>query len=265
MDLQLGGKRALVTGGSRGIGKAIARQLAREGVECVICARTEAVLRAAAEEVAGETGGRIVPVVADLADAASIAALVERATTALGGIDILINNGARASGAIAEDLANLTDETILHDFEEKVVGYLRTARAVAPTMRAAGWGRIINISGLSARAAGGISAGARNAAVVNLTKALSLELGRSGVTVNAIYPAITLTEAVQERVAARARSQGVAAEELLRQAAAGNAIGRLVTADEIAYVAAFLASPLAAGVTGEALAVSGGAGTSVYY
>ena len=132
-------------------------------------------------------------------------------------------------------------------------------------MRTAGWGRIVNISGLSARRAGGISAGARNAAVVNLTKTLSGELGTEGINVNAIYPTLTITETLEERMANRAQAQGVSVETVLQQSAANTAIRRIVTAEEIAYVAAFLASPLAVGISGEVVAVTGGAGANVYY
>lgn len=265
MDLQLEGKKALVTGGSRGIGKAIARQLAREGVDCAICARNEAPLKAAAEEIARETGRRIFPFVADMSDAESIKRLVANAAEALGSIDILVNSAARQSGGVREDFASVTDELLLRDFEEKFVGYFRCARAVVPYMRAAGWGRIINISGLATRNAGPISAGARNSAVVNLTKALAVELGPLGINVNAIHPAATLTETALERMAARDREEGRKVEELLKQAAQGASIGRLVTTDEIAAVVAFLASPLSVGINGEAIAVTGGRGNWVYY
>jgi NAD(P)-dependent dehydrogenase (short-subunit alcohol dehydrogenase family) len=265
MDLQLTGKRALITGGSRGLGKAIARQLALEGVDCAICARSEGPLAASARELAAATGRRMIPLIADTADAASITRLVHDAAAALGGIDILVNNAARVGGSAPEDFAHVTDELILHDFEEKFLGYFRCARAAAPLMRAAGWGRIINISGLAARTAGSITAGARNVAVVHLTKTLAQELGRDGITVNAIYPALTLTERLDERLTAQAERQGQSRDDLLAQAGSRSHIGRLVTAEEIACVAAFLASPLASGITGEVVPVTGGQGTSVYY
>jgi NAD(P)-dependent dehydrogenase (short-subunit alcohol dehydrogenase family) len=182
VDLQLQGKRALITGGSRGIGKATARQLALEGVDCAICGRTEATIKAAAAELAAETGRTIVPFVADTSQAESIGALVDGAVAALGGLDILVNNAARVGGSEPEDLDHVTDELILKDFTEKYLGYFRCARAVAPHMRAAGWGRIINISGMAARTAGGFSAGPRNASTAHLTKNLSVELGRTAST-----------------------------------------------------------------------------------
>ena len=265
MDLSLGGKCALVTGGSRGIGKQIARMLSNEGVACVICGRDERRLVAAADELNQGSGSRVIPVAADLTDADSIEYLVVTATKHLEHIDILINNGARASGGEPEDLDHVSDDLILRDFQEKFLGYLRCARGVAPQMRAAGWGRIINMSGHSARFARNISAGARNAAVSNLTKALSMELGRDGITVNAIYPSVTRTESVEERVLSRANAANVSPSSLLDGIAADLAIRRLVTAEEIANVVTFLCSPLAAGITGEAIAVTGGVGSSVYY
>ena len=265
VDLQLNGKRGLVTGASRGIGRAAALSLLSEGVDCAICARTEGPLVAAAEELAAQTGRKVVPIVADTADAASVRALVEEATATLGGIDVLVNNAARVSGGEPEDLAHVTDERAIRDFNEKFLGYLRCIREVVGHMREAGWGRVINVSGLAARNAGPISAGARNASVIHMTKSLARELGKDGITVNAIYPGITWTENLEARMASQASQTGRDKDELLRQAGAGNAIGRIVRAEEIGHVIAFLASPLAAGVTGEAIAVSGGAGAMVFY
>jgi NAD(P)-dependent dehydrogenase (short-subunit alcohol dehydrogenase family) len=258
MDLQLSGKKALVTGGSRGIGKSIARQLAREGVDCAICARNEGSLRAAADELAQDTGQRILPFVADMLDGEAIKRLVGQAAEALDGIDILVNNAARRGGSVPDDFNRVTDELILKDFTEKFLGYFRCAREVAPYMRANGWGRIINISGGAARSAGGISAGARNAATIHMTKTLSIELGPHGINVNAIYPGAVLTEDRMAQIAARGEADAGPPR-------ADNAIGRMVTTDEIAYVVVFLASPLAAGITGEVISVMAGSGNSVYY
>src|SRR3972149_2934036 len=117
----------------------------------------------------------------------------------------------------------------------------------------------------AARGAGSGSAGARNAALVHLTRTMSVALGRDGITVNAIYPALTVTEGLEERLAARAEREGTTAQQLLTDLSQNSAIGRLVTADEIADVVVFLASERSAGITGEAIAVSGGAGSSVSY
>jgi NAD(P)-dependent dehydrogenase (short-subunit alcohol dehydrogenase family) len=265
VDLQLQGKRALITGGSRGIGKAVARQLALEGVDCAICGRTEATIKAAAKELAAETGRKVVPLVADTAKADSITKLVDDTVAALGGLDILVNNAARVGGSAPEDLEHVTDDLILQDFTEKYLGYFRCARAAAPHMRANGWGRIINISGMAARNTGGFSAGPRNASVAHLTKNLSVELGPYGINVAGIYPAGTVTENLLARFTDRAQREGTSVDDLLKQAGASTAIGRIVTAEEIANVATFLCSPLAAGITGEMIPVTGGVGRNVYY
>ena len=256
MDLQLAGKKALITGGSRGIGKAIARQLALEGVDCTICSRNEVTLQAAANELRSETGRNIYAITADMGDLESIQELVEKAAEAMGGIDILINNGARVSGGEPEDFNEVSDELILKDFQEKFLGYFRCTRAVSPYMKKNGWGRIINMSGTAARTGGAISAGARNVSVVHLTKTSSMELGKYGVNVNAVYPGVTLTETTK---------QSFSNEEDLEKIAEGNAIKRLVKAEDVANVVTFLASPLSVAITGDVITVNGGAGSSVYY
>jgi NAD(P)-dependent dehydrogenase (short-subunit alcohol dehydrogenase family) len=137
-------------------------------------------------------------------------------------------------------------------------------------MKTAGWGRIINISGGNARNAGNLSGGARNAALVHMTKTLAVQLGRHGITVNCIHPGTTRTERTLSLLAARAAQLGVSPEEAERQDFApdslrGNAICRMVDASEVAFVAVFLASDKAWAVSGELVAASGGAGRSVYY
>jgi len=266
MDLGLEGRRAVVTGGSRGIGRSVATTLAAEGVRVAICARTREPLESAAAEIAERTGAEVLPVVADVRDAPSIEAFVATAAERFGGLEIVVSSAARVGGSgVPEDLEHVAEETILGDFEEKVLGTLRISRAALPHLRRAGWGRIVTISGLTARVAGQVSAGARNAALVHLTRTMSVALGRDGITVNAVYPALTVTEGLQERLAARAEREGTTSEQLLADLSKNNAIGRLVTADEIADVVAFLASERSAGITGEAIAVSGGTGSSVSY
>ncbi|PEZ76255.1 SDR family oxidoreductase [Bacillus sp. AFS017274] len=257
MDLKLSGKKALIVGGSRGIGKAIARQLALEGVDCTICSRNASSLKNAADELANETNRNIYPIVADTNDPGSILNLVEKSAEEMGSIDILINSGARVGGHEPEDFNSIKDELILKDFEEKYMGYFRCVRAVAPYMIQNNWGRIINISGLAARIGGNyFSSGPRNASVVHMTKSASLELGKHGITVNAVYPGIVDTETFRGRVTN---------EEAIRQAASMNALGRLITPEEIANVVTFLASPLAASITGDVISVTGGIGNTVYY
>jgi NAD(P)-dependent dehydrogenase (short-subunit alcohol dehydrogenase family) len=266
MDLQLHGKKAVVTGGSAGMGKAIARQLAREGCDVAIGARTEPRLRQAATEIAQETGRKIVPITVDTLDAISITDFVRRAAEMLGGIQILANCAARVGGTIPDTMDSITDDQIMEDFEEKFLGYYRCARAAAPYMKQAGWGRIINLSGGAGRTPGtAISTPARNIASVSLTKSLANTLGPFGINVNAIYPGTTITEAVLERHRQQAERQGKTADDYLAELRQRSVIRHLVSAEDVAQVVTFLCSPLAVSITGEAISVAGGMNADMHY
>ena len=266
MDLQLLGKKAIVTGGSRGMGKMIARQLAREGCDVAIGARREGPLRAAATEIAQESERKIVPLTVDTLDAQSIKTFVKNAAHALGGIQILANCAARVGGTIPDDMDSITDEQIVKDFEEKFLGYYRCAREAAPHMKQAGWGRIINLSGGAGRTPGtAISTPARNIASVALTKSLANTLGPFGINVNAVYPGTTITEAVLERYEKQARREGKALEALLEELRQRSRIRRLITAEDVAQVVAFLCSPLSVSINGEAISVAGGVNADMHY
>jgi NAD(P)-dependent dehydrogenase (short-subunit alcohol dehydrogenase family) len=260
MDLDLTGRRALVTGGSSGIGLAIARALAAEGADVALVARGEEALRRAAERVAAESGRRAVPVVADTGDNTSVAAMVEQVTTGLGGVDILVNAAATPAtrGAISDD-------DLEAEINVKVRGYLRCVRAVAPQMVERGWGRIINISGLAARSTGSIVGSIRNVAVAAMSKNLADELGARGVNVVTVHPGMTRTERTPEALAAMAHARGTTVDELERRLEAGVSIGRLVTAEEVASVVAFLASPKSVALNGDPVVASGGARGAIYY
>ena len=266
MDLHLKDKRALITGASRGLGRAIALQLGLEGVDCAICARDMQTLAATAKDLAAGSGRKCVPIQADTADLRSIRNLVGTAVAALGGLDILVNCAARVmKGEARETLANTTDELVLKDYEEKVLGYLRCVREVVPHMIKAGGGRILNLSGSAARFGGFLSSGARNAAIVNLSKSLAIELAPQKIYVNSILPGVTRTEAFDEKMRLQAQTKGITVEEHVRQVSARRTLGRVVTAEELASVAVFLLSPRAIGINGEAIAVTGGEGTTVHY
>ncbi len=263
MDLELKGKVALVTGGSKGIGRAIAFELAREGADVAICARGQETLEAAAKEIERETGRRVLPVVADVSKTAEVERMVAQVVQVLGRIDILVNNAGQPGGLATGPLAKVTDSAMLEDLNTKLMGYLRCARAVAPVMQRQGWGRIVNIGGMSARQSGTYSTGVRNIAIVHLSKALSDELGPSGITVNVVHPAATRTEWLDKRLADQARQQGTTVEEIERRMAQQNATRRIVDAREIAYLVAFLASPRSVAVTGEVIGATGGSSRAV--
>ena len=257
MDLELTDRVAIVTGGSKGIGKAVALELAREGVDVAICARNRDVLEEAAREVAEETGRRVIPVQADTTSRESVEAMVEATVGTLGKVDILVNNAAVPGGLVQGPLADSSEEAQLEDIDTKVVGYFRCARAVAPHMQRQQWGRIVNIGGLSGRRGGNIS-GLRNAAIAHLTKSLSEQLGPFGINVNLVHPGTTRTERSGPAYEEQARQQGVTTEEVERRIAQNIAIRRIVDGREIGYVVAFLASPKSTCITGEIMAAGGG-------
>ena len=266
MDLELTGRRALITGGSRGIGKAIARQLALEGCEVCLAARNPAALTATATELSSETGRRVATAIVDTGSDESVAAMVAAATNEIGGVDILVNNAAKVGGIAAPPkLAEITDDAFYSDVNVKVMGYLRCAREVAPLMAASGWGRIINISGLAARSTGSTIGSIRNVSVAALTKNLADELGPKGINVTVVHPGLTKTETTVALFATRAEAAGVDAAEWERRMAAGNSIRRVVDATEVAYLVAFLASPKSVAVNGDAIACGGGTTGPIFY
>lgn len=272
MDLGLKGKTAVVAGGSRGIGKAIALELAREGVDLIVAARGAEALEQSAEEIARETSRKVIPVTFDATERTSAEALIERAADQLGSINILVNSASAPGGSpkAVGPIDTIDDDQFLFDFNVKYMGALRLSRAVIPHMKQAGYGRIITISGGNARTPGNLSGGARNASLVHLSRTLATQFGRDGITANCIHPGITRTERTPRLLAERAQKAGATPQEIERQdylpgAPRSNAIGRMVDAQEIAWLAVFLASDKARAITGELVSPNGGQGDAVYY
>jgi NAD(P)-dependent dehydrogenase (short-subunit alcohol dehydrogenase family) len=266
MDLGLTGKAALVTGGSRGIGKAIARELALEGCDAAVAARGYEALVEAARELAAESGRHVIPIQADTGDDASVRAMVEQTVRALGRLDILVNCAARPGGqAPVPSLGEITSDAFFADMNVKVMGYLRCAREAVPHMRRQGWGRIINISGLAARNTGSTIGSMRNVAVAAMTKNLADELGPYGINVTCVHPGTTRTEATPGVIAKRAAAEGVPPEEIERRMAGGNSVRRVIDARDIARIVAFLASPNSVAINGDAIAAGGGVGRAIHY
>src|SRR4051812_17876399 len=253
MGLQLAGRRAIVTGGSRGIGLATARVLAVEGARVALVARGAEALGEAASALSAvaaaggsdatlaERSPHVIAVPTDTGSDDSVAAMVSRVVDELGGVDILVN------AAATPNRGGFTEETLDIEFNVKVRGYLRCARAVAPHMAAGGWGRIVNVSGLAARQTGSVVGSGRNVAVAALTKNLADELGPSGINVTVVPPGPTITERVPP-----ASADAVS-------------IGRLVTAAEVADVIAFLCSPRSVAINGDAIAAGGGVRGAIHY
>lgn len=252
----LTGQVAIVTGGGLGIGRAVTRALAARGATVVIAARRLPILESAAAEISAESGSLVIPVAADTTDTASVEALAAEAAKA-GPLSILVNGAAAPAGLVRNDIAAADPEALLRDLDTKVVGYFRAAKAVAPAMRENGYGRIVNIGGLTGRSSHALS-GMRNVAIVHLTKVLSDQLGPSGITVNTLHPGVVETEHIHDLYAKNAAVEGITPEQVEQNFINRTPIRRVLSADEVAGTIAFLASPAAGGITGESLGIDGG-------
>lgn len=257
MDLQLTGKKALVTGGSEGIGKAIARVLAREGCDVAICARRPDVLEAAAREIAGESNRKIVPIPADLTRDADAKSFIEKAHAALGRIDILVNNAGAAPGGVIETLSEADWEKGL---QLKFLGYVRCLRHALPIMVKQGGGRVVNLIGNDGVKPSywEIVPGAANAAGQNLTLSLAGQYAKHGITFCAVNPGPVRTERWAGLVAAMSRDMGISYEEADQLAPRSIPVGRIAEPEECANLVAMLASPLMHFVNGTMIEIDGG-------
>lgn len=257
MELGLAGKCALVTGGSLGIGRAIARELAHEGVSVAIVARGAARLEAAAAEIALETNARCVAVPADLTDPAQVAAAVESARGSLGHIDILVNNaGATPMGRIGDT----SDETWMKSINLKMMGYMRCARLLTPAMRARKWGRVINIIGRSGHQPrpNYITGSTVNASLLSFTLALAAECAPDNVLVTGVNPGPIATPRWDTVVAQGAADMGRSADAENAAAIGTVALGRVGTVEECSGLVAFLCSDRAGFITGTNIDIDGG-------
>jgi NAD(P)-dependent dehydrogenase (short-subunit alcohol dehydrogenase family) len=266
MDLELKGKVAIVTGGNRGIGKAIGRVLAQEGANVALIARNPATLETAAAEISKEGGGKAKGFVCDTTEDAAVKKMVADVVAAFGRVDILVNCAAKPSGqARPPTLSEITTEEVWDHINTKVVGYLRTAREVAPHMIKQKSGRIINVSGLGARHTGTTIGSIRNVGVAALTKNLADELAPHGIQAICVHPGLIRTEATPGVIAAQAKAQGVSEAEVEKRMDGRNLVKKLITAEEIGHVVAFLASPKAIAINGDSIPAGGGTPGAIYY
>jgi NAD(P)-dependent dehydrogenase (short-subunit alcohol dehydrogenase family) len=266
MDLELSGKVAIVTGGSRGIGLSVGHVLAAEGANVALVARNEPALDGATAEISRQGGGKAKGFVCDTTDDAAVERMVADVVAAFGRVDILVNCAAKPSGqARPPTLGEITTEEFWDHMNTKVMGYLRTAREVAPYMIKQGSGRIINVSGLGAKHVGTTIGSIRNVGVAALTKNLADELAPHGIQAVCVHPGTVRTEATPGVIAAQAKVQGVSEAEIEKRMAGRNLVKRIITAEEIAQVVAFLASPKAIAINGDAIPAGGGIPGSIYY
>ncbi len=258
MDLGIKGRRAIVTGGSSGIGFETARQLLEEGVRVLITGRDEKKLKAARNELERRTGGEVHAVVADMTRESDITKMVDTAKDKLGGVDILVNNaGTMYSGRFAA----LTDDALNKQLETKLFGFMRAIRLVYPMMKAQNWGRIVNTIGGAGKEPDPymFGSGMTNSALLNLTKSLSTEFGEDNVLVNAICPGWVDTNLWRMNAQGLQKELSVKSEDEARTLAARkNALGRMGKPEELANATVFLCSERASYITGVSLDLDGG-------
>jgi len=247
---RLDGKVAVVTGGSRGIGAALAEALVSEGAQVVISGRTEATLRQTAERIGAW------PVVSDASDRESAREPVRRAIAEHGGIDILVNNVGGAAGG-NPDLFKGVDSAFEETLTLNLTSGFWAIRAAVGSMRERGYGRIVNIgSGASQRAAASPAYTAAKHGLVGMTRQLAQDLARHGITVNCLCPGWTNTDLVS--FAAIAKRSGISEDEARGSAEAESAQRRILEPDELGPMAVLLASPEGAPITGQVIGVDGG-------
>src|SRR5271157_5525320 len=257
MDLALKNKKAIVTGGSEGIGKAVTLTLAREGVDVAICARRKGPLEEAAADISKQTGRKIVPITADLTKAADAENFVKQAHAALGRIDILVNNAGSAPGGVIE---HLSEEEWASALQLKFMGYVRCMKHVLPIMQRQKKGRVVNIVGNDGVKVSywEIAPGAANAAGQNLTMSLASQYGKDNISFVAVNPGPVRTERWTGLVKAMARDMKLSYEQADKLAPASIPLGRIAESEEVANLVTYLASDLAFFVNGTMIEIDGG-------
>jgi 3-oxoacyl-[acyl-carrier protein] reductase len=258
MDLGIKGRVALVTGGSRGIGRETAREFLEAGVKVMTCSRHGDQLEATCKELGQKTGGEIRSIVADTSKEADIKKLVDATLKAYGTVDILVNNaGTMYSGRFDE----MTDQGLQTQLETKLFGFLRTIRTVFPIMRDKKWGRIVSMIGGAGKEPDPymFGSGITNSGLLNITKSLSTEFAPYNVLVNAVCPGWVATDLWRRNAGGLQKELGVTSEEEARRLASKkNALGRFGKPEELANAIVFLCSERSSYITGVSLNLDGG-------
>ncbi len=256
-SIDLSGRAAVVTGGGRGIGAAVARALAAAGARVVVAARSATEIERIAEELIAD-GHAALAIPCDVTDPESVGRLAREAEAAVGIVDILVNNAGVASSAKLESLDLAEWNRLL---AVNATGTFLCTRALLGGMVANGWGRVINIASVAGRAGAAYISGyaASKHAVVGFTRSIAAEVAARGVTVNALCPGFVATPMTDESVACIVAKTGLSAAEARQKVVTMNPQGRLIEAEEVAFVALALCDSRAGGINGQAIAIDGGA------
>lgn len=263
MDIRLSDRVAIVTGGSKGIGRAVAFALARAGASVAICARGRGALDETAAALGAAGAAPLLAVQADVTNAEDIRRFVAETAAHFGRIDILVNNAVTSAQNTFE---SLSEEDWRYHIDVKLLGYVRFCREVLPHLQSRG-GRIVNVAGMSARIVTDfrMTNGAVNSAVTNFSKHLAEQVGKHGVTVNAVHPGYTWTPRLEAGLKRWAELEGRPLAEQTAKRIAEIPIGRFVQPEDLANLITFLCSDLAGAITGQAIAVDGGSGRAISY
>lgn len=257
MDLGLARKIALVAASSKGLGRASAEALAQEGAKVTICARDEAALNKARDEMAAATGADILAVTADMTKAEDITNVIQKTVDEFGGLHIVVCN---AGGPPAGYFPDFDDEQWQAAFNLSMMSTVRLIRAALPHMQEAKWGRVINITSLSVKEPldNLVLSNSIRAAVHGLAKTLSTQVGKDGITVNNVMPGYTQTDRINQLVAVNAQKSGKTEDEIIAGMAAPIPVGRIGQPEEFGALVAFLASEKASYINGTSIPVDGG-------
>ncbi len=263
MDFQLKDKVALVTGGSRGIGRAMALMLADQGMHVAICGRTQESLDQTVADIRTK-GVEAWGFQTDVSRLEDVERFVADAADSAGRVDVLVNNAVTSTSAPFDEL---TDDQFRYHIDVKLMAYIRIARLVLPHMEKQNGGRIVNIGGMTARIVAPLrmTNGVANAGVANFTKQFAGYAARHNITVNCVHPGFTATERVTQIFEREAKETDTEIDAVIAKRTGDIPLGKLIQPEDIASAVLFFCSPMANMVTGQCIAVDGGSGQAVIY